>query len=1048
MKLSIKRIFLKALKVTGIVLGSLLLLMFLLPYLFPQAINRKINAWANSNINGNISFTHTGLSFFKKFPALTLTLYDVTLKGSAPFEKDTLIAAKEISLGIDLSSIFKSKITIRKILLNEAFINIQVDSAGNANYNIYKQKQENKTAETDTGGASLGINKIKIENSRLVYNDRSLPMLINASGFNYLGSGDLSKDIFELNTHTEIKSLDFYFNNQAYMAAEKINADLVTEVNTRSLAFIFVKNNININELPVEFNGRFGFLKDGYDMDFNIDSHENNISEIITALPSAYQKLFDKTNISGTGNMQIALKGKFIAKDSIKPDLTMSIKVRNGYIGNNKTPFPIRNLYLDMESKLRGLNEDSSSLAIDSLYFNLGDGYFSSVFRMKGVKEPEIYARVNSEIDLEKWDHALGLKPFNIKGKFSLHLLAEGRYATCIERKGLRHKVDTVITSIPKFTLRSSFRDGYFKYSSLPEAVKNISFSLRADCADNDYKHISLSVDSLNATALDNYIKGYFTLSNAADFPVSAGLHASFHLDELKQFYPLDSIDLKGDLNADIQAKGNYVPGKKEYPVLAANISLKNGSVKTRYYPHPIEDIQIQTIITDKTGSLKGLNVSLQPVSFTFEQEPFLIKADLQDFTDLKYNVSLKGDLNIGNIYQVFAQKSYQITGDIAADLSLNGKQSDIKAGRYGQLSNRGKLKIKNIYCTTDIYPKPFVIGTGVFSFNQDKMRFDTFVVKYANSAIVLNGEVSNVIDYIMKPGSPLKGELDLSSDLLVADDFMAFSDTAQTVNAAVGQPQNSNASGVIMVPKNLDVKFTAAVKTIKYKDMVIKDAKGQMMIKGDSIVLKETGFSLIGAPITMDATYTSISTQKATFDYHISAKDFDIKKAYNGIKLFHDMASSAAHAEGLVSLDYHLKGKLNSGMLPVYASLKGGGVLSAKKLSMHGFKLFNAIGQKANKDSLGGNSDVAQVDIKTTIADNIITVERTKMRVAGFRARFEGQVSFDKAIDLKFRLGLPPLGIIGIPMNITGTEDNPKIKVGKDNKGNELVGTKDDTDD
>jgi len=112
---------------------------------------------------------------------------------------------------------------------------------------------------------------------------------------------------------------------------------------------------------------------------------------------------------------------------------------------------------------------------------------------------------------------------------------------------------------------------------------------------------------------------------------------------------------------------------------------------------------------------------------------------------------------------------------------------------------------------------------------------------------------------------------------------------------------------------------------------MVIKDAKGQMMIKGDSIVLKETGFSLIGAPITMDATYTSISTQKATFDYHISAKDFDIKKAYNGIKLFHDMASSAAHAEGLVSLDYHLKGKLNSGMLPVYASLKGGGVLSAK---------------------------------------------------------------------------------------------------------------------
>jgi hypothetical protein len=62
-------------------------------------------------------------------------------------------------------------------------------------------------------------------------------------------------------------------------------------------------------------------------------------------------------------------------------------------------------------------------------------------------------------------------------------------------------------------------------------------------------------------------------------------------------------------------------------------------------------------------------------------------------------------------------------------------------------------------------------------------------------------------------------------------------------------------------------------------------------------------------------------STLKATFDYHINAKDFDIKKAYNQVKLFHDMASSAAHAEGIVSLDYRLRGRLNGNMQPVYPS-------------------------------------------------------------------------------------------------------------------------------
>lgn len=53
-------------------------------------------------------------------------------------------------------------------------------------------------------------------------------------------------------------------------------------------------------------------------------------------------------------------------------------------------------------------------------------------------------------------------------------------------------------------------------------------------------------------------------------------------------------------------------------------------------------------------------------------------------------------------------------------------------------------------------------------------------------------------------------------------------------------------------------------------------------------------------------------------------------------------------------------------------------------------------------------------------------------MKIAGFRPRIEGQTSFDGRINFKMRLGLPPLGIIGIPMRITGTQDNPKIKLGR----------------
>jgi AsmA protein len=225
---------------------------------------------------------------------------------------------------------------------------------------------------------------------------------------------------------------------------------------------------------------------------------------------------------------------------------------------------------------------------------------------------------------------------------------------------------------------------------------------------------------------------------------------------------------------------------------------------------------------------------------------------------------------------------------------------------------------------------------------------------------------------------------------------------------------------------------------------MVIKDAKGQMTINNGSINLKNTGFNIIGTPVTMDATYTSTNPQTAFFNYHLTATDFDIKKAYKNIKLFHDMVTTAAYTEGLVSLDYQLSGRLNGNMQPVYPSLKGGGTLSAKQLKIHGFKLFSKIGSSTGKDSITNNADLSKVELKTKIANNIITIERTKLRMAGFRARFEGQVSFDKQMDIKFRLGLPPLGIIGIPLNITGTQDNPKIKLGSGNKADELKETAD----
>ena len=95
-------------------------------------------------------------------------------------------------------------------------------------------------------------------------------------------------------------------------------------------------------------------------------------------------KWVENTEVNGTGVIQIGLTGQYIASKNKMPDFTFSMQARNGYISNNKTPSPVRDLYLDMSAKVPDLNPDSMVLKIDSLHFRIDQDRFDSKFSVKG----------------------------------------------------------------------------------------------------------------------------------------------------------------------------------------------------------------------------------------------------------------------------------------------------------------------------------------------------------------------------------------------------------------------------------------------------------------------------------------------------------------------------------------------------------------------------------------------------------------------------------------------------------------------------------------
>ncbi len=1096
MRRGIPRILFRILKITGITVGSLILLLFLLPYLFPGFVSSKIRQWARHSIRTELTFSTARLSFFKHFPSLTLTLYDVKLKGSAPYADEELIDASEISLGVDLSSIF-SEVDIDKIYLENAFINIQADAAGHANYNIYNSKPSKAPAQpADSAGASLKIQKIIIENSKVIYDDRSIPMLIDARNFNYQGSGDLSKDVFDLNTHMQIDTINFNYDSVPYFVSKKLRADLVTSINTNSLAFIFQKNDLVINTLPVAFTGRLAFMKDGYDMDFKLKSTDSDLHDMFTALPPNMVDWLSQTEVRGYGDIDASLTGKYIASTNTMPDVIFNMKIRNGYISYKNAPAPVTNLFLNFQSRLPGLNTDSLKVNVDSVFFNLDKGYFSAIVNTKGLKSPWVSAKVRSSLDLAALHNAFGIAPIDLKGRFDCQLDAEGQYATSVVRKKTLRKttIDTVISSIPHFVFTSSLKEGYLKYASKPEAVRNISFVFNASCADQDYRHLKVSLDTLNANVLSSYIHGYFHLADAAipatpshvapasdigralarPLPIDASLETVFHLSDIDKVYPLekDSMEVAGDLAVHIRTKGNYSPSAHRFPVTRAELKLSNGRVKTKYYPHPLQDIQVSATVTNTDGSIKDLDVALTPFSFMFEGQPFMVKADLKDFDNLLYNIQSRGTLDIGKISRVFGLKDYQVTGLIATDFSLRGRESDATTGHYDRLFNEGTMKMEELKVSSELFPLPFHIHTGLFRFNQDKMWFDKFNATYGKTNFTLDGWLTDVIGYMTKKGELLHGNFNLYSNDMAVDQLMAFagktaSAPANATNSATGQnsattsgksdsamaadphgtsitkPQSGHDStGVIIVPDNLAVGFHAHIGRLRYDGLEIDSFRGGVSLDSGVMHLDTTTFVLVGAPIEMNATYASESPHSATFDYHLNAKNFDVHRAYTEVKLFRDLASSAANAQGIISLDYKLSGRLDGNMHPVYPSLKGGGTITLSKVKVKGMKMFGEVSKQTNKDV--NDPDLAGVQVKSTINNNIINIQRTRMKVSLFHLRMEGQTSFDGRLNLHVRVGLPPFGIIGIPVTVIGTEDKPEVKIRRSKTGDILTETDD----
>src|SRR3982750_2713730 len=85
-----------------------LVLLAVLPLFFGDRIAQRVQVEVNRKVNARVSWRHAGISFFRSFPNLSLTLDDLTIAGVGRFQNDTLALMPHLRVVLDLASVLRN----------------------------------------------------------------------------------------------------------------------------------------------------------------------------------------------------------------------------------------------------------------------------------------------------------------------------------------------------------------------------------------------------------------------------------------------------------------------------------------------------------------------------------------------------------------------------------------------------------------------------------------------------------------------------------------------------------------------------------------------------------------------------------------------------------------------------------------------------------------------------------------------------------------------------------------------------------------------------
>jgi len=437
----------KGLKIFGLTVGALIVLVIaaalIVPFAFKDKIRAKLETQISSSVNADVKFADYKVSLFRAFPNVAFSVSDLSITGVGSFQGDTLAFVKSLDLVFNLKSLFSDTgYEMKSLKIDRPAVNATVLKDGAASWDIMKEDEAEMEAEKPSS-FRLALDEILILDGQVVYTDMESDMKTVLEGLEARISGDMTASRTDLVTDITVKRVSFIMDKVKYLSGVTASLKGNIDTQTDSLIFRFADNQLNINDLGVNFSGLVAMPEEDITTDLIFGTREASFKSLLSLIPAIYMSGYENLQASGDFSLNGSVRGVYSSVDSTMPDVSFKLLVSDGAVSYPDLPEKITAIAVDADIAMDGTDMDKTTVGVNRFHFILAGNPFDMTMKLRTpLSDPDIDARAVGKIDLAKLKNALPLDSISLSGLFDVSLSLAGRLSMIENKKYEQFKAD------------------------------------------------------------------------------------------------------------------------------------------------------------------------------------------------------------------------------------------------------------------------------------------------------------------------------------------------------------------------------------------------------------------------------------------------------------------------------------------------------------------------------------------------------------------------------------------------------------------------------